>query len=124
MTSRRLERTSRVLKEAISRVIIQEVSDPRMGFVTVTRVEPSPDLKSARVHVSVLGDDAVCRRTFKGLEHAAGFIQRSVVRLIVLRNIPALTFVRDDSIKRSVRISRILADARAEEPSKEEDEPQ
>jgi len=122
MTSRRQERTSRVLKEAISRVIIQEVSDPRMGFVTVTRVEPSPDLKFARVYVSVLGDDAVCRRTLRGLEHAAGFIQRTVGGLVALKNVPALRFVRDDSVKRSVRISRMLADARREEPSKEEDE--
>ena len=111
MTSRRAERVSRLLKQAISSVLLNELSDPRMGFVTVVKVEPASDLKSARVYVSVLGEEGVCNRTMRALTHAAGFIRRSIGHLVTLRSVPTLEFVRDDSVKRSVRISRIIADA-------------
>jgi len=122
MASRRVERVSRLLKEAVSAVIINELSDPRMGFVTVTQVEPAPDLRSAKVHLSVLGEESVCTRTFAGIKHAAGFIRSKVGRAVALRNVPELHFVRDDSGKRSVRISRLIDEAVAEDTSVEASE--
>ena len=120
MASRRMERVSRLLKETISLVIQREVSDPRLGFVTVTRVETSPDLKSAKVYVSVLGDDAVISRTMKSLVHSAGFVRRSVGDSVSLRNVPRLNFVLDDSGKRSVEISRLIARAVGESSGRED----
>jgi ribosome-binding factor A len=102
---------SRVLKEAVSEVIVAELSDPRMGFITVTEVEPSPDLKTAKVKVSILGTEAVMRRTMQGLRAATGFVQREVAGKVAMRNVPVLLFVEDDSVKRSVRISQIIAEA-------------
>ena len=122
MASRRVDRVSRLLKQAISSVLINELSDPRMGFVTVVKVEPSRDLKSAKVYVSVLGEEAVCTRTMRAITHAAGFIRRTVGRQVVLRNVPALKFVRDDSVKRSVHISRLIADVLPDEKPSEESE--
>lgn len=122
MTSRRTMRVSRLLKQAISSVLQSELSDPRMGFVTVVKVEPASDLKSAKVYVSVLGEEPVSNLTMRALTHAAGFVRRSVGRLVTLKNVPTLEFVRDDSVKRSVRISRIIADAVEQEQSPQEPE--
>ena len=117
-----MERVSRLLRQAISRVIIVELSDPRMGFVTVTRVDPAPDLKSARVFISILGEHGVVSRTMHGLHKARGFIQGCVGRLVELKNVPTLEFVEDDSVKRSIRLSRLIADAvEEEEPEELED---
>lgn len=120
MASRRMERVSRLLKQEISRVILSQLNDPRMGFVTVVKVEPTPDLKSAKVFVSVLGKETVISRTMHGLRHAAGFIRRTVAEGIELKNVPSLQFVEDDSVKRSVRISRIISGAVGREGTGEE----
>jgi len=120
MTSRRVERVSRLLREAISAVILSDLSDPRMGFVTVTKVESAPDLRSAKVYLSVLGEETVCSRTFAGIGHAAGFIRSKVGQAVALKNVPELHFIRDDSGKRSVRMSRLIADAVGEQASEEE----
>ena len=109
--SRRTERVAQLLKEALSEVLLREVCDPRMGFVTVTKVEPSRDLRSAKVFVSILGEETVCRRTMRGIRHAAGFIRGRVGQVVSLRINPELHFVRDDSPKRSVEISRLIAEA-------------
>lgn len=121
MSSRRKERVSEALRQAVSKVIITELKDPRMGFVTVTKVEPSPDLTSAKVFVSVLGEPSVCRRTMQGLTSARGFIRRAVGQLVTMRSVPALRFVADDSVKRSIRISRLIADALGEHQAGPED---
>ena len=113
MASRRSRRVERLLRDAVSEIILQDLVDPRMGFVTVTKVEVSPDLKLAKVFVSIIGDDAVISRTFEGLGHAAGFVQRRVVDKVELRSAPRVRFVLDDSVKKSVRISELLRRARA-----------
>ena len=131
MASRRKERVSRLLKETISRVMQREISDPRLGFVTVTYVDLSPDLKSAKIYVSVLGEDGVISRTMKSLVHSAGFIRRSVANSVSLRSVPRLNFVLDESGKRSVEISRIIDEAAGEtseddggeQSGKEQEEP-
>jgi len=124
MASRRTQRFSRLLKEAISTIILNELSDPRMGFVTVTKIEPSPDLTSAKVYLSVLGEEGVCRRTMRGIRHAAGFIRRRVASTVKMRTVPELRFVHDESAKRSVHISRLISDAVKEsEVDKESEDP-
>jgi len=120
MTSRRCERVQRLLRDTVSEVITQELVDPRMGFVTVTGVEVSPDLRVAKVFVSVIGSESEISRTFESLEHAAGFVQRRVSEQVKLRVTPRLRFVQDDSVKRSIEISEILrqvSEERGEEPA-------
>ncbi|HUU42927.1 MAG TPA: 30S ribosome-binding factor RbfA [Planctomycetota bacterium] len=126
MTSRRSERFSRLLKETVSAILLRELSDPRMGFVTVTKVEPSRDLTFAKVYLSVLGEENVCRRTMQGIRHAAGFIRRRVGQEITLRTVPELRFVRDDSVKRALHISQLIDDAVADshlDAEREQEEP-
>ena len=113
MSSRRMERVASLLKQAIGRVIVSELSDPRTGFVTVVKVEPSPDLRTAKVFVSVMGEPAEVRRTLRGLRHAARFIKRRVGDQVEMRSVPELDFVEDKSVKGVARVSRIIADALA-----------
>ena len=108
MAGRRIDRVSAELKHALGSIITQELEDPRMGFVTVTRVEPAQDLKSACVFVSVLGDDVIQRQTLRALRHARGHIQRALSGHVVLKSTPVLKFEVDDSVKRSIRISKLI----------------
>lgn len=108
MPSRRTARVERLLRNAISQVVLHDVVDPRMGFVTVTKVHVADDLKTAKVFVSIIGSETDVNKTFAGLQHALGFIQRRVAAEVKLRYIPRLRLVLDDSVKRSVRISELL----------------
>ncbi len=108
MTSDRMRRVDEAVREVLSGAITQEVKDPRIGFVTVTAVETSPDLRHARVFVSVLGDDAQRRRSMDGLRSAHGFLQRRVATELRIKHTPTLDFVYDDSVDRSLRIQSLL----------------
>lgn len=101
-----------VLGEAISRDLL----DPRIGFVTVTAVRTSPDLRHARVSVSVLGDETAREATLAGLRSAHGFLQGVIASQLTLKHTPALTFEYDDSVERAARLTRLLTD-RPEEGS-------
>lgn len=96
------------MKNEISAIIAQEVKDPRVGFATVTEVEVSPDLRYARVLVSVLGSPEEKQEAFDALNHAKGFIRRLVSARIRLRHSPELTFVYDDSIERGDQMMRLF----------------
>lgn len=111
MPSRRIERLAEVVKQEVSKVILYELKDPRISFVTVTKAEIAPDLKRATVYVSILGDEAAQRKTFQILEHARGFIQSSVGSRLQIRYTPILAFCLDDSIKKSQHISRLIDEA-------------
>ncbi len=106
--SHRREKVEELIRHEISRIILQELSDPRIALCTITRVELARDLKSANVHVSVLGEEANQRTTMRGLKHARGFIQKRLFQELSLRYPPAISFHIDHSIERSIRISRIL----------------
>lgn len=95
-----------VLGEAISRDLL----DPRIGFVTVTAVRTSPDLRHARVSVSVLGDETAREATLAGLRSAHGFLQGVIASQLTLKHTPALTFEYDDSVERAARLTRLLTD--------------
>ncbi len=108
---RRLERVASLLKEEISRVILYELADPRMGFITITGVKPSADLQRAAVYVSILGNAGQIRTTLRGLQHARGHIQELVSQRAILRYTPRLTFIYDESVSGVERITRKLKEA-------------
>jgi len=111
MVSRRVAKVAEAMREALSQCILFELKDPRLGFVTLTRVEPSADLRTAKVYVSILGDDKTQERSLHALRHAAGFLQAKVGDRLQTRYTPVLRFHLDESIKKSVEISRLIDEA-------------
>lgn len=111
MPSRRMERLAEAVKQEVSKIILYELKDPRVSFVTVTKAEITPDLKRAKVYISILGDDATQKKTLIGLERARGFIQTTVGSRLQIRYTPLLTFCLDESIKKSAHISRLIDEA-------------
>jgi ribosome-binding factor A len=107
MSSDRMRRVDEGVRQVLSDAIAQ-VKDPRVGFVTVTAVKTSQDLRHATVYVSVLGDPGVRRRTLDGLRSAHGFLQRRVAAELRLKHTPTLDFAYDDSIDRGFRIDELL----------------
>ncbi len=112
MTRGRMRRVDEAVREVLSGAITQELKDPRVGFVTVTAVETSADLRHARVFVSVLGDDTVRRRSMDGLRSAHGYLQRRVSSELRLKNTPTLQFLYDDSADRGLRIAELVDEDR------------
>jgi ribosome-binding factor A len=108
MTSRRVLKAAEAVREVVSMTILTELRDPRISDVTVTLVEVSPDMRQAKVYVSVMGDEAKQKLTLHGLQNAAGFLQAKIARRIDTRYTPRLRFVLDQGVKRSIEMSRIL----------------
>ena len=108
MSGGRMRRVDEAMREVLSAAITQGLKDPRVGFVTVTSVETSPDLRHARVFVSVLGEDPQRGRSLDGLRSAHGYLQRRVARELTLKHTPTLEFLYDDSVDRSLRIQALL----------------
>jgi ribosome-binding factor A len=104
----RMRRVDEAMREVLSAAITTELKDPRVGFVTVTAVETSPDLRHARVFVSVLGNPGERRRSLEALARAHGFLQRRVAGELRLKHTPTLDFAYDDSAERGLRIAEIL----------------
>jgi ribosome-binding factor A len=103
-----MRRVDEAVREVLSDAISHQVKDPRVGFVTVTAVETAPDLRRARVFVSVLGEEGVRRRSLDGLQSAHGVLQRAVARELRLKHTPALEFVYDDTAERGMRITELI----------------
>jgi ribosome-binding factor A len=108
MPSGRMRRVNEALREVVSDAIATELEDPRIGFVTVTAVETSPDLRSARVFVSVLGEPERRDEALAGLRSSHGVVQSKIAREMRLKRTPTLSFHYDDSIERGDRVSRLL----------------
>jgi len=108
MTADRMRRVDEAMREVLSAAITVEIKDPRVGFVTVTAVQTTTDLRQARVYVSVLGADAVRRRSLDGLRSAHGYLQRRVAEELRLKHTPTLEFVYDDTTDRGQRIEELL----------------
>src|SRR6266496_4119085 len=106
--SERMRRVNEVMREVIGSAIATELQDPRIGFVTVTSVETSPDLRSARVFVSVLGGEAEREATLAGLSSSHGVLQATIARQMRIKRTPTLSFHYDDTPERGVRVSRLL----------------
>ena len=111
MKSHRLLRVAEMIREVASETILFKMSDPRVKRVTVMRVELSPDLQHAKVHVSVMGTAVEQATTLKGLNHAAGFVQAQLGDRMRTRYTPSLRFVLDLGVKQSVEISRLISEA-------------
>src|SRR5262249_47062482 len=114
--SHRSHRLAEELKNEISAIIAQEVKDPRVGFATVTEVKVSPDLRHARVLVSVLGTPQEKQETFDALVRATGYIRRLIGARIRLRHTPELSFEYDDSIERADHMMRLFEEIKSESP--------
>lgn len=108
MAGSRMRRINEVLREVVGAAISGELSDPRIGFVTVTAVETSPDLRTAKVFVSVLGTDEEREATLEGLRSSHGVIQARIAAETRMKRTPTLTFHYDDTIEKGVRISELL----------------
>ena len=108
MATARMRRINEVLREVVGATIATELSDPRIGFVTVTSVETSPDLRAAKVHVSVLGDEDQREATLEGLRSSHGVIQSRIAAETRMKRTPTLTFHYDDTIEKGARISELL----------------
>ena len=108
MAGARMRRINEVLREVVGAAISSDSSDPRIGFVTVTSVETSPDLRTAKVFVSVLGDEEEREATLDGLRSSHGVIQSRIAAETRMKRTPTLTFHYDDTIEQGVRISQLL----------------
>lgn len=103
-----MRRVNEVVREVVGTTIVEELHDPRIGFVTVTAVETSPDLRTAQVHVSVLGTDEEREETMEALAASRKVIQRALGSQLSMKRTPKLTFHYDDSVERAARLSRML----------------
>ncbi|MGA2010294.1 MAG: 30S ribosome-binding factor RbfA [Solirubrobacteraceae bacterium] len=112
-----MRRVDQAMREVLSGAIATDLKDPRIGFITVTGVKTSPDLRHARVFVSVLGDDATRAASIDGLSSAHGYLQRRVGTELKLKHTPALIFEYDESVDRGMRISRLIDEQTAREGS-------
>jgi ribosome-binding factor A len=108
MTTPRMRRINEVLREVIGAAIATDLGDPRIGFVTVTSVETSPDLRSAKVHVSVLGGEAEREAALAGLRSSHGVLQSKIAAETRMKRTPTLSFRYDDTVEKGMRISRLL----------------
>lgn len=110
MATPRMRRINEVLREVIGAAIATDLNDPRIGFVTVTSVETSPDLRTAKVHVSVLGEEAAREEALAGLRSSHGVIQSKIAAETRMKRTPTLSFHYDPTVEQGMRISRLLDD--------------
>ncbi|MBE9514318.1 MAG: 30S ribosome-binding factor RbfA [Dehalococcoidia bacterium] len=107
--SRRTERLNKAIKQEISRLLEREVNDPRLGnLISVTEVSVSPDLKYAKVFVSILGNEENKTEMLAGFNSASGFLRRELASHLSLRTVPQLSFHYDDSIERGARVLELI----------------
>ena len=109
--SQRLRRVADQIQRELSGLLHSELKDPRVGMITLTGVEVSPDLAYAKVFFTTLGDPEALARTETGLRRAAGFLRSELSHRLKLRITPELRFVHDASVERGVRLSKLIDDA-------------
>lgn len=103
-----MRRVNEAVREVLSEALAEGLKDPGIGFVTVTSVDTSPDLRSARVYISVLGDEERRRETLAGLDRSHGYLQSLIARQLGLKRTPQLRFCYDESIDQGFRIDELL----------------
>ena len=116
MQGRRTNRVGHLIQMELSQLILHRVKDPRLGFVTVTHVDVAPDLRSACVFYSAMGDDKAKRASQVALGKAAGFLQKEIGTTLQLRYTPRLKFLFDDSLDQGLVIDRVLREIDKEKP--------
>jgi ribosome-binding factor A len=110
--SQRLVRIEHEIVRELSEIVREDLKDPRVGFVTILGADVSPDLRSARIYASPMGDERASRDTMRGLQSAAGFLSAELGKRLQTRHTPHLTFVRDSSIEQGVRVTHVIDEAR------------
>ena len=103
-----MRRVNEALREVLSSRIAEGLKDPRIGFVTVTAVETSPDLRHARVFVSVLGEAAAREETLAGLQRAHAILQHAIATELRMKRTPELKFIYDETVERGMRVNELL----------------
>lgn len=111
MNSRRMAKASEAIRETVSTVVLFELRDPRIKNVTVLGAEVSPDLRAAKIFVTVMGDAKAQSLAMHGLDSARGFIQSKIADRLQTKNTPIIRFVLDPSVKKSIEVSRALQEA-------------
>jgi ribosome-binding factor A len=119
--SKRTARIGEAIREEISSILLQEINDPRIQFVSITRVEVSADLQHAKVYVSILGSDQKREEVFEGLKSARGYIQKKLGKKIRLRYMPEITFKMDTSIDHGIHIFELLQEMKKKGELKDEE---
>ena len=114
MTSRRVLKVASAVREVVSMAILTQIRDPRVKNVTVTYVEVSGDLRQAKVHVSIMGNEKEQNLCMHGLRSSTGFLQQQVGERVDTRYTPRLKFVLDEGVKKSVEVNRILGELLAD----------
>jgi ribosome-binding factor A len=112
MPAERMRRVDEAIRQVLADAVAGELADPRVGFVTVTNVKTSPDLRNARVFVSVLGTDAQREDSLAALRSAHGLLQGRIAAQLHLRRTPMLEFVYDDTTDRALRVEALLRESR------------
>jgi ribosome-binding factor A len=112
----RPDRVADQIRSEVASLLAREVHDPGIGFVTITRVQVTPDLQHARIHYTSLGDDKARAATAKALGRASVFLRRQIGSRLRLRRVPELEFLYDESIAGQDRIEQLLNDIRAGGP--------
>ena len=109
MGFKRAQKVGELILEEISNILLREIEDPRIGFVTITHVTVSDDLRYAKVFVSVMGEDEEKKNSLEGLQSASGFMRKKLGARLQLRCVPELVFKLDDSMEESSKILTILS---------------
>jgi ribosome-binding factor A len=115
----RVERIAEQIREEVSQILASELSDPRVGLITVTRVKVTPDLSLARVYWTTLGDAAQRKQTAKVLTRAASYVRHLLSTRLTLRRSPEVQFLFDQSVAAQDRVEQILRDLHEEEAARE-----
>ena len=108
MQGKRTERVGSLLQMELSRLVLERIKDPRLGFITITHVKVTADLKSAVVFFTVMGDKKKKEDSLEVLKHAAGFLQKEVGHVLQMRYTPHLQFELDDMIDKSFEIEAVI----------------
>src|SRR3954471_5651833 len=111
MKQHRIARVSEAIREVVAETILFELRDPRIQNVTVTRAEVSGDLQRAKVYVSVMGTQKEQDLCMHGLKHSKGYVQSKIADRLATRFTPTVTFIRDDGVKKSIEITRLINEA-------------
>ncbi|RNC28075.1 MAG: Ribosome-binding factor A [Candidatus Dichloromethanomonas elyunquensis] len=122
MAKHRAFRLAESIKEEVSKIIREDLKDPRLGFVTVTDVEVADDLRYAKIFVSIMGQEDVVKNSMEVLERASGYIRSEIGKLIRLRYVPEITFKYDHSIEHGAHISKLLREVEVKGDPKDDEE--
>jgi len=114
VSGRRNERLAEEIREDVARIVGQ-LKDPRIGFVTITRVDLTPDMRTAHVHVGILGGGPDREKTLTGLRQAAGFVRRELGRRLHVRHTPEIAFHYDEGLDATERVAQLLYEVRPAE---------